>query len=89
MLETLELGLFAMATMIYVFAWLWHLRGWKQQSAKNTRFAIQVLAVGWILHLLMVGLRWYRADFGGGDYRSLPGRGREVFLELRWAPNPP
>jgi outer membrane receptor protein involved in Fe transport len=27
-----------------------------------------------------------RADFGGGDYRYLPGRGREAFLELRWMP---
>ena len=27
-----------------------------------------------------------RADFGGGDYRYLPGRGRELFVELRYAP---
>ena len=27
-----------------------------------------------------------RADFGGGDYRYLPGRGRELFAEIRYAP---
>jgi outer membrane receptor protein involved in Fe transport len=27
-----------------------------------------------------------RADFGMGDYRYLPGRGREMFLEIRYAP---
>lgn len=27
-----------------------------------------------------------RADFGGGDYRYLPGRGRELFVELRYFP---
>lgn len=27
-----------------------------------------------------------RADFGGGDYRYLPGRGRELFLQLRYKP---
>ncbi len=27
-----------------------------------------------------------RADFGGGNYRYLPGRGRELFVELRYAP---
>jgi len=27
-----------------------------------------------------------RADFGGGDYRYLPGRGRELFVELRYGP---
>ena len=62
MLENLELGFFSGATTIYVFAWLWHFRGWKQQSAKNTRIAIRLLTVGWVFHLLMVGLRWYRAD---------------------------
>lgn len=28
-----------------------------------------------------------RADFGMGDYRYLPGRGRELFLEVRYTPN--
>ncbi len=27
-----------------------------------------------------------RADFGGGDYRYLPGRGRKLFAELRYTP---
>ena len=27
-----------------------------------------------------------RADFGAGDYRYLPGRGRELFIELRYSP---
>jgi len=27
-----------------------------------------------------------RADFGAGDYRYLPGRGRELFVELRYFP---
>ena len=29
-----------------------------------------------------------RADFGGGDYRYLPGRGREAFVELSWRAGP-
>ncbi len=29
-----------------------------------------------------------RADFGGGDYRYLPGRGRELYLEWRYTPRP-
>jgi outer membrane receptor protein involved in Fe transport len=28
-----------------------------------------------------------RADFGAGDYRYLPGRGREIFIEIRYSPN--
>ena len=28
-----------------------------------------------------------RADFGGGDYRYLPGRGREASLEIGWVPS--
>ena len=27
-----------------------------------------------------------RADFAGGNYRYLPGRGRELFIELRYRP---
>jgi hypothetical protein len=27
-----------------------------------------------------------RADFGSGDYRYLPGRGRELFVEIRYFP---
>ena len=30
-----------------------------------------------------------RADFAGRDYRYLPGRGREVFVELRYRPSTP
>lgn len=26
-----------------------------------------------------------RADFGAGDYRYLPGRGRELFVEIRYS----
>jgi outer membrane receptor protein involved in Fe transport len=28
-----------------------------------------------------------RADFGAGDYRYLPGRGRELFAEIRYSPS--
>jgi hypothetical protein len=28
-----------------------------------------------------------RADFGAGDYRYLPGRGREMFVEFRYSPS--
>jgi outer membrane receptor protein involved in Fe transport len=28
-----------------------------------------------------------RADFGAGDYRYLPGRGREIFVEFRYSPS--
>jgi len=30
-----------------------------------------------------------RADFGFGDYRYFPGRGRELFLEIRYTPRQP
>ena len=62
MLESLELGLFTAATLIYVLAWGWHFRGWKQDSPDKTRFAVRILWLGWLLHFLMVGLRWYRAE---------------------------
>jgi ABC-type transport system involved in cytochrome c biogenesis permease subunit len=62
MLEKLELTLFGLSTAIYGVAWAWHLRGWKLGSATQTQIAIRILWAGWILHLLMVGLRWYRAD---------------------------
>jgi cytochrome c-type biogenesis protein CcsB len=62
MLEKLELTLFGLSTAIYGVAWIWHLRGWKLGSAVQTQIAIRVLWVGWALHLLMVGLRWYRAE---------------------------
>jgi ABC-type transport system involved in cytochrome c biogenesis permease subunit len=62
MLEILELGLFAAASVLYVLAWGMHLLGWKQGSAERTRLAIRVLWGGWLMHVAMVGLRWYRAD---------------------------
>jgi ABC-type transport system involved in cytochrome c biogenesis permease subunit len=62
MLENLELALFWLSTAIYAVAWGWHLRGWKQGSAVQTRIAMRILSAGWILHLVMVGLRWYRAE---------------------------
>jgi hypothetical protein len=30
MLKGIELGLFSLATALYLAAWAWHLRGWKQ-----------------------------------------------------------
>mgnify|MGYP001815558814 CR=1 FL=1 len=62
MLENLELSLFAASTVLYVIAWGWHLRGWRRKSAAQNRIAIRILWVGWILHVAMVGLRWYRAE---------------------------
>lgn len=61
MLENLELALFVLTTAIYLVAWGWHLRGWKLGSAAQTRVAIGILWAGWVLHILLVGLRWYRA----------------------------
>jgi ABC-type transport system involved in cytochrome c biogenesis permease subunit len=61
MLETLEFGLFATASAVYVLAWVWHLLGWRQGSAEKTRVAIGILWAGWLLHLGMVVLRGYRA----------------------------
>ena len=61
MLEKLELALFALTTALYLVAWGWHLRGWKRGSAAQTRVAIRILWLGLMLHLLLVGLRWYRA----------------------------
>jgi cytochrome c-type biogenesis protein CcsB len=62
MLEKLELLLFVLTTAIYLIAWGWHLRGWKLGSAAQTRIAMHILWAGWVLHLMMVGLRWYRAE---------------------------
>ena len=61
MLEQLELLLFVAATLLYLVAWGWHLRGWRRQSYRQTGIAIRLLWAGWIVHLIMVGLRWYRA----------------------------
>jgi ABC-type transport system involved in cytochrome c biogenesis permease subunit len=62
MLETLELGLFGLATGLYILAWGWHLVGWKRGSAAHTGTAVRILWAGWALNVAMVGLRWYRAD---------------------------
>lgn len=62
MLEKLELSLFGLTTILYLLAWVWHLRGWRQKSEQPTSTAIKLLWVGWVLHLFMVGLRWYRAE---------------------------
>ncbi len=62
MLGQLELGLFAVSSAMYCIAWVWHFRGWKQDSSDNTRLAIRILWAGWLLHFVMVGLRWYRAE---------------------------
>lgn len=61
MLEKLELLLFVLTTLLYLLAWGWHLRGWKLNSNTQTLTAIRILWVGWALHLLLMGLRWYRA----------------------------
>jgi ABC-type transport system involved in cytochrome c biogenesis permease subunit len=62
MLEKVELGLFSLSTAIYAVAWAWHLRGWRSSSIGQTRIAVRVLWVGWLLHVAMVGLRWVRAE---------------------------
>ena len=61
MYATLELTLFIATTVIYVVAWGWHLRGWQQGSVQRTAVAINILWVGWALHLLLMGLRWWQA----------------------------
>lgn len=62
MLEQLELALFLLSTLAYLVAWVLHLRAWKLDSVVQTRIAIGILWFGWVLNLIMVGLRWYRAD---------------------------
>ena len=62
MLGILELGLFALSLAVYCIAWVWHFRGWKQDAPARTRVAIRILWAGWLLHVLMVCLRWYRAE---------------------------
>ena len=62
MLENVEQGLFWAATALYVVAWGWHFAGWKRGSVEYTGTAVGILWAGWLLHLGMVGLRWYRAE---------------------------
>ena len=61
MYENLELLLFSLTTVLYVVAWGWHLRGWQSDSDKQTLMAIRILWVGWVLHVVLMGLRWYQA----------------------------
>ena len=61
MYKNFELLLFSVTTVLYVVAWIWHLRGWQLDSAIQTRVAIRILWVGWALHLLLMGLRWIQA----------------------------
>ena len=61
MYENVELLLFSAVTVLYVIAWGWHLRGWQQGSNTQTGVAIRILWVGWLLHVLLMGLRWYQA----------------------------
>ena len=61
MYENLELVLFSVITVLYVVAWGWHLSGWKLDSSTKTRVATRVLWAGWVLHVLLMGLRWYQA----------------------------
>jgi ABC-type transport system involved in cytochrome c biogenesis permease subunit len=59
--ESLELSLFWVTTVLYVVAWGWHWRGWQLGSDSQTRIAIRILWAGWLLHLLLMGLRWHQA----------------------------
>jgi len=61
MYENLELVLFSVTIALYVIAWGWHLRGWQLDSDTQTGVAIRILWVGWGLHLLLMGMRWYQA----------------------------
>ena len=61
MYENLELVLFSVTIALYVIAWGWHLRGWQLNSDTQTGVAIRILWVGWGLHLLLMGMRWYQA----------------------------
>ena len=61
MFEHMEFLLFYSTTALYLVAWLWHFRGWKLGSGTQTRVAIHILWAGWILHVLLMALRWYRA----------------------------
>ena len=61
MYENIELVLFSLTCLLYVVAWAWHLRGWQRGSNTQALTAIKILWVGWALHLLLMGLRWYQA----------------------------
>jgi ABC-type transport system involved in cytochrome c biogenesis permease subunit len=61
MYENLELLLFSLTTVVYLVAWAGHLRGWKLGSNTQILVAIRILWAGWLLHLLLMGLRWRQA----------------------------
>jgi ABC-type transport system involved in cytochrome c biogenesis permease subunit len=61
MLEQLELASYWLATGTYLLAWGLFYLGWRRQSEAGLRRATLVLAAGFLFHLLLVGLRWYRA----------------------------
>jgi ABC-type transport system involved in cytochrome c biogenesis permease subunit len=61
MLANLELQLFWLATVGYASAFGLYLLGWRRNSNPKLLLATRVLWVGFIFHVLMVGLRWYRA----------------------------
>jgi len=60
MYENLESLLFYLTIVIYVIAWARHLRSWQLDSKTQSRTAIRILWAGWVLHLLLLGLRWYQ-----------------------------
>jgi len=61
MLDQLELLFFWLATGVYAVALLLFYQGWKQVSAPKLRFATVVMWAGFLFHIGLVGLRWYRA----------------------------
>lgn len=61
MYEKLELALFATTCALYFVAWIWHSRAWRQGAVEQTGIAIRILWAGWVLHLLLMGLRWHQA----------------------------
>jgi len=61
MLEKIELLLFILATGFYLAAWVLYLLGWKKRSDLQVNRAHWGLWGGFVLHFLLVGLRYYRA----------------------------
>jgi ABC-type transport system involved in cytochrome c biogenesis permease subunit len=61
MYATTELVLFIATTAAYVLAWGSHLRGWQTGSDGWTQTAINILWGGWLVHLVLMAMRWYQA----------------------------
>jgi ABC-type transport system involved in cytochrome c biogenesis permease subunit len=61
MLEKTELLLFILVTGFYYIAWILYLLGWKKRSDQQVNRAHLVLWGGFILHFILVGIRYYRA----------------------------